>query len=171
MMQLKQGAEQCQDVAANVDRKFETWLLSTCEFYAACVQKDSSEQETKASTDISAAVEGSRLDYQAGASANTEKVAHVFGQHAEYTTNVFKQASAQGIDGYVQKLLSLKFDALAPSISHCFTPLSINIKSFLALALGIPSYSIISPAEITPSLVSTLTFLPCCISCCQVPLT
>ena len=171
MMQLKQGAEQCQDVAANFDRKFETWLLSTCEFYAACVQKDSSEQETKAFTDISAAAKGSRLDYQAGASANTEKVAHVFGQLTEYTTNVFNPASAQGINGYVQTFFSLKFDALAASIFHCFY--TFEHKSYIipCPCTRIPSYSILSPVEIASSHVSTLTFLPCCISCCQAPLT
>lgn len=39
MSQLQTGTTDCYKTAVKIDQKFEDWLLSTCELYAACVQK------------------------------------------------------------------------------------------------------------------------------------
>ena len=90
---MKSGATQCYDVAVKLDKRFEDWLLYTCEIHAACVQQENTTRDSLASNSICIAAEQTRLDYGKTAVEEAEKASKLLGSQVQLAGDAFKKAS------------------------------------------------------------------------------
>jgi hypothetical protein len=76
---VEQGAQACVDAVTAIDKKFEDWLMFTCELHAACVDKEQLTQEAIISSEVCVAAEQTRLDYQRSTVEQAKKTTDLSG--------------------------------------------------------------------------------------------
>jgi low affinity Fe/Cu permease len=93
MDQLKKTADDCLENAVKMDKRFDDWLLYTCELHAACVGIESTDEEKLQATAISLAVENTRFDQQKIAVADAKEASEKLKKQLDVASEAFKKAS------------------------------------------------------------------------------